>query len=479
MMSFLQSVNLYKKVKRELVQEISDASWTGALISILSIILVIWLIYSEVTGFLQVEATSRLVVNQFQEKADRVQMILNVDFPKLKCDYVNLKTTNFMGTRAAGMAPRVNMYHLDRDGTLMAEHMPVANRAKKEKDEADPPAEEAPKEPPSETAVVPLSAANFDYVHRTNPGGLFVVFCVKEESNCKALEASWEKTAAALKKEAPPGPPFQLGRVNCDEEDAQPVCAVNEVDVYPTIAVFRFDAKGLTRHETYHGTQSSTAMTKWVRTVLFQNKAGPDARRVDVDKDGSLESHEGIGCRVAGTVHVQNGPGILHFLALAEGKTFDAARLNMAHKINHLAFGHSLTTKERKFLPPELDSSWAALSGHNFGADKTGDQPTTYEHTVKLVRHRVQATPTWNINGYAYVAHSAEITPPVDQAPSVRISYDILPFTVMVERKKESLPTFLTQLCGIVGGTLAVASLIASLLNRLGSLFESMGTELP
>ena len=34
-------------------------------------------------------------------------MVFNVDFPKLKCEYLHIQATNFMGTRKAGIATKV------------------------------------------------------------------------------------------------------------------------------------------------------------------------------------------------------------------------------------------------------------------------------------------------------------------------------------------------------------------------------------
>jgi hypothetical protein len=42
-----------RKVKHELVAEISESSWAGAVLSVLTTLLVVWLIYSELTSFLQ------------------------------------------------------------------------------------------------------------------------------------------------------------------------------------------------------------------------------------------------------------------------------------------------------------------------------------------------------------------------------------------------------------------------------------------
>lgn len=143
-------VFLPRKVKRELIAEISESSWVGAILSILTAVVVIWLIYSELTNYLQVSTVSRLVIDQnqggsdtlqvladlilqlrctFQDRRDFLpflqlhvtrwnlsQMVFSVDFPKLNCEHLHIQATNFMGTRKAGLATKVlDSQHRSRD----------------------------------------------------------------------------------------------------------------------------------------------------------------------------------------------------------------------------------------------------------------------------------------------------------------------------------------------------------------------------
>jgi uncharacterized membrane protein YqjE len=130
-----------RKVKRELIAEISESSWAGAILSILTTVVVVWLIYSELTNYLQVSTVSRLAFDQNEKSSDTLQvhrlvsvtlnlpstrlkltnaelqkimmccvfqMIFNVDFPKLNCEHLHIHATNFMGTRKAGLSTKVS-----------------------------------------------------------------------------------------------------------------------------------------------------------------------------------------------------------------------------------------------------------------------------------------------------------------------------------------------------------------------------------
>ena len=79
----------------------------------------------------------------------------------------------------------MNLYHLDRDGTLLAKHVGPSKTLKHSDEDGD-------SDPagnltlPTTLATKALNAANFDYVHRSHPAGLFVAFCVPDNKQCKA-----------------------------------------------------------------------------------------------------------------------------------------------------------------------------------------------------------------------------------------------------------------------------------------------------
>ena len=63
-------------------------------------------------------------------------------------------------------------------------------------------------------------------------------------------------------------------------------------------------------HERYHGDRTVEAITSWANTLMKQLKREiPKSRVVDENKDGEKESHNGVGCMIAGMLHVQRAPG--------------------------------------------------------------------------------------------------------------------------------------------------------------------------
>jgi hypothetical protein len=72
---------------------------------------------------------------------------------------------------------------------------------------------------------------------------------------------------------------------------------------------FQDDLKDV-HHERYHGDRTVEAIAGWADVLMKQLKREiPKSRVVDENKDGEKESHNGVGCMVAGMLHVQRAPG--------------------------------------------------------------------------------------------------------------------------------------------------------------------------
>ncbi len=83
---------------------------------------------------------------------------------------------------------KVNLYHLDRDGALLAKHVSSKTALKHTDEDGD------GKDASTGTALLAtqaLNAANFDYAIRTHSAGLFVAFCIPNNKLCQARGERW------------------------------------------------------------------------------------------------------------------------------------------------------------------------------------------------------------------------------------------------------------------------------------------------
>jgi len=453
----LKSVDFYRKLKRDLQQELTEASVSGAALSIIAAVIMIGLVAAELTAYLTVQSESRVVLDHFESSSDdTLQVNFNFTFPHLKCDYASVDATNFMGTHDAGLAARVSKIRLDKDGKVVGRHDDNKKELRHTTDEVH----EGP-----ETSLV-LTTDNFEANHHK-----FAIMIVNFYAPwchwCQRLAPVWEKSAATIAQKFPGDERIALAKVDCTHQSSEALCIKYRIDAFPTILVFRKDDKGDSQHESYHGERSVPAITQWAEHFMSQlNNEVPKSRTVDANKDGVVDSHNGVGCMISGLLHVQRAPGMLKVQAVSDSHEFNWETMDVSHTVNHLSFGPFLSETAWMVLPPHIAASVGSLDDRAFSSDQ--HVPTTHEHYVKVVRHEVTPPSSWKvaqITSYGYVVHSNNIQK-AGEVPTVRINYDILPIIVQFHEKKQAFYHFVTNLCAIVGGVFTVAGIVASLMDK-------------
>jgi len=272
----------------------------------------------------------------------------------------------------------------------------------------------------------------------------------------------WEKSAASVVEKYPGEARLRLAKVDCTADKSEALCTRFKIDAFPTIMVFRKEDAAEASHEKYHGERTVDAITAWADELMKQiKKETVRSKVVDYNNDGEKDSHNGVGCLVAGMLHVQKAPGAIVTQAVSEGHEFNWATMDVSHTVNHLSFGPFLSETAWIVLPPEIAQSVGSLDDKKFSSEEK--VPTTHEHNVKVVKNLVEMPHSWGIapiEAHGYVVHSNNIQR-FAEVPSVRINYDILPIIVHVKASHETFYHFVTQLCAIVGGVFTVAGIAA------------------
>jgi len=458
-MSFLQglkSVDFYRKLKKDLQQELTEASAIGAGLSLMAALVMLFLIFAEFSTYLTPTIESKVVLDHFENSVDdTLQVNFNITFPHLKCEYASVDATNFMGTHDAGLAARVSKVKLDDAGAILGKHVDPKKEAKHTLNE---------KHDGPESALQ-LTTDNFEAKHHQYDV-MIVNFFAPWCHWCQKLAPVWEKSSTQLSEKHASDSLLVLGKVDCTSPQSESLCIKYRIDAFPTILVFRKDDTGTTQHESYHGERSVNAITGWAEHFIAQaKKAIPATRTVDANKDGVADSHHATGCMVSGLLHVQRAPGMLKIQAMSDSHEFNWETMDVSHVINHLSFGPFLSEHAWQVLPAHIAASVGALDDKVFSSDQ--HIPTTHEHFVKVVRHEV--TPPSGakdpVVSYGYVAHSNNIQK-AGEVPTIRLNYDILPIVVNYAEKRQAFYHFITQLCAIVGGVFTVAGIVASLMDK-------------
>ncbi|XP_057298657.1 endoplasmic reticulum-Golgi intermediate compartment protein 1-like [Hydractinia symbiolongicarpus] len=93
----IRRLDVYRKVPKDLTQP----TFTGACVSIVSILVIIFLMTSELSSFMQTEVVSEMFVD-IPSAEQKIAVRLNVTFPRLDCDFVGLDIQDDKGRHEVG-----------------------------------------------------------------------------------------------------------------------------------------------------------------------------------------------------------------------------------------------------------------------------------------------------------------------------------------------------------------------------------------
>jgi len=100
----IRRFDIYRKVPKDLTQPTK----TGAAISIGCCLFIFFLLFFELSSFLTVEVTSHLYVDDPQKGSDKVPVMINIELPQMKCEYIGLDIQDSMGRHDVGFVENTN-----------------------------------------------------------------------------------------------------------------------------------------------------------------------------------------------------------------------------------------------------------------------------------------------------------------------------------------------------------------------------------
>jgi len=111
MLSFdLRRLDIYRKVPKDLTQ----ATLTGAIISITCCLCIVFLVLNELSSFLTVEIASQIYVdNPSTSSSDRIPVSVTIELPKLKCEFVGVDIQDDMGRHEVGFVDNTEKTELN------------------------------------------------------------------------------------------------------------------------------------------------------------------------------------------------------------------------------------------------------------------------------------------------------------------------------------------------------------------------------
>ncbi|XP_019194608.1 PREDICTED: protein disulfide isomerase-like 5-4 [Ipomoea nil] len=462
--SKLKSVDFYRKIPRDL----TEASLSGAGLSIIAALCMVFLFGMELNNYLTVSTTTSIVVDKSSD-GDFLRIDFNLSFPALSCEFASVDVIDVLGTNRLNITKTVRKYSIDSNlRHTGSEFQSGAIVAVKHDEEVD--------EEYGEGAFS-LNGRTFDRVVHEYPI-LVVNFYAPWCYWSNRLKPSWEKAAKIIKERYDPEMDGRilLGKVDCTEE--VDLCKRNHIQGYPSIRIFRkgSDLKedhGHHEHESYYGDRDTESLVKTMEELVApisreSQRVASDGKSNKLTNGTKRPAPATGGCRIEGFVRVKKVPGSLVISAHSGAHSFDASQMNMSHVISRFSFGKMISPREMsdlKRLLPYLGQGYDKLSGKTYITNpKDSSENVTIEHYIQVVKTEVMTRSYKLVEEYEYTAHSSL----VHNFDLPVAKFHIVPsaMQVIINENAKSFSHFLTNVCAIIGGVFTVAGILDSILQN-------------
>ncbi|XP_031105637.1 protein disulfide isomerase-like 5-4 [Ipomoea triloba] len=460
----LKSVDFYRKIPRDL----TEASLSGAGLSIIAALCMVFLFGMELNNYMTVSTTTSIVVDKSSD-GDFLRIDFNLSFPALSCEFASVDVIDVLGTNRLNITKTVRKYSIDSNlRHTGSEFQSGAIVAVKHDEEVD--------EEYGEGAIS-LNGRTFDRIVHEYPI-LVVNFYAPWCYWSNRLKPSWEKAAKIIKERYDPEMDGRilLGKVDCTEE--VDLCKRNHIQGYPSIRIFRkgSDLKedhGHHEHESYYGDRDTESLVKTMEELvapisLESQRVASDGKSNKLANGTKRPAPATGGCRIEGFVRVKKVPGNLVISAHSGAHSFDGSQMNMSHVISRFSFGKMISSREMsdvKRLLPYLGQNYDKLSGKTYITNpKDSSENVTIEHYIQVVKTEVMTRSYKLVEEYEYTAHSSLVHS--FDLPVAKFHVVPSAMQVIIKENAKSFSHFLTNVCAIIGGVFTVAGILDSILHN-------------
>lgn len=108
----IRRLDIYRKIPKDLTQP----TYTGASISVCSVLFITYLFLSELHDFMSLKVENELLVDDPSSHAERIPVKVDVSLPKLKCDFVGLDIQDDLGRHEVGFVGNVERVPINDEG---------------------------------------------------------------------------------------------------------------------------------------------------------------------------------------------------------------------------------------------------------------------------------------------------------------------------------------------------------------------------
>ncbi|XP_057992705.1 protein disulfide-isomerase 5-3 isoform X2 [Hevea brasiliensis] len=448
--SRLKSVDFYRKIPRDL----TEASLSGAGLSIIAALFMVFLFGMELNNYLTISSSTSVIVDKSSD-GDFLRIDFNLSFPALSCEFASVDVSDVLGTNRLNITKTIRKFSIDHDLRSIGSEFhsePILHDIK-HGDDFDGEVGEG---------SVLITDRNFDQYSYQFPI-LVINFYAPWCYWSNRLKSSWESAAKIIRERYDPEVDGRiiLGRVDCTRE--VDLCRRHHIQGYPSIRIFRKGSDvredhGHHDHESYYGDRDTESLVKTVEGLVVPLRIG--SRKSDNSTQNAKRPAPMTGgCRIEGYVRVKKVPGNLIISAHSGSHSFDSSEMNMSHVISHLSFGMKVSPKmmnDAKRLIPYIGGSHDKLNGRSFINHRDADANVTIEHYLQVVKTEVVARRSSReyklLEEYEYTAHSSLVQSVY--IPVAKFHFELSPMQVLITENPKSFSHFVTNVAGILDSIL-------------------------
>jgi len=244
----LKSVDFFRKIPTDL----TEATLSGASISIIAAFTMTFLFGMELNSFLQTTTTTSIVVDQ-SAPGELLKINFNISFPSLSCEFLTVDVSDSLGTKRLNLSKTVRKFPITSDLEIIGS--PVIDKGL--------PAVEWESEDsqlPDVDITLPINHENFEQTMKQY-SIVIVNFYAPWCPWCQRLAPAWEAATAKVhdKYDEADGR-IRLAKIDCTQE--MNLCRAQHIQGFPSIRVYRnghdekTNTRGQVEHESYTGLPS-------------------------------------------------------------------------------------------------------------------------------------------------------------------------------------------------------------------------------
>ncbi|KVH99074.1 hypothetical protein Ccrd_022642 [Cynara cardunculus var. scolymus] len=375
-------------------RDLTEASLSGAGLSIVAAISMMFLFGMELQNYMALTTTTSVIVDQSSD-SEFLLIDFNMSFPALSCEFASLDVSDILGTNRLNITKTVRKYPIDKHFEATGSEYdptPVPTIIKHD-DKVD--------DQETGEGSVKLNAQDFDKISHQYPilvVNFFVPWCIWSNRLLSALFYLHPQTQSSRRWAYPSGK------------------AITYKDIHLFASSVRgvMDVHGHHEHESYYGDRDTDslveAMEQLVRPIeLDSQKSSSKDGDGKTIVDAKRPAPRGGGCRIEGFVRVKKVPGNLVISARSESHSFDASLMNMSHIISNFTFGKKVTPRmmnDLRRLHHYTQTTHDKLSGKVY-INVEDRANVTIEHYLQVVKTEVMSSSHQLIEDYEYTAHSS------------------------------------------------------------------------